>query len=148
MVQTRPEEGARELVRAANLDPDNALLLVSVGRQLINFRYVDAAIECAQAAGERMATDSPGASDLVNLQARVADACDRSEEAEAGFRKALALDPSSESFAHDLANYLVEHDRIEEAISTIEQAMPRVTSTGRLEQDLKTIARLFPNYDT
>lgn len=148
MAESRPEEGARELVCAANLGVKDPLLLVSVGRQLINLRYVDAAIECARAADELIPVDSPDASDLRNLHARIAAECGRNEEAEADFRAALALDPLSESFAHDLVNFLVETDRVEEAIATIKESLPRVSSTRRLEQDLETIAQPSPNDET
>jgi tetratricopeptide (TPR) repeat protein len=100
------------------LSPDDAYALSSRSHVLAQLGHLDAAIADA----ERLTRLHPerSAGDWFNL-AFLLEATDRLQEAEAGFRRALALDPKLDRGWYGLGLTLIRLGRHDEAVAALER---------------------------
>lgn len=136
-------DAARVLAQAVALDPNNPVIVVRAGRQLVSLGYVDAAESYANHAAGVVPDDWPFRAFLISLQARVAADRGRDDLAEPGLREAIALEPSNEGFVKDLAEYLFQRGRVSEARAVIDDAVADVSHPEVLYAARDTIIKSF-----
>lgn len=74
------------------------------------------------------------APELLNLESNFAALDGEDERAEEGLRLAVKREPKMESLAVDLAKFLADRDRHEEALSVVDEAMKRTKGTMYLKR--------------
>jgi Flp pilus assembly protein TadD len=134
LLAIRPEDAAAEAIKAVELDPGEPIRLVRAASLLVGMKHFDSAREYAKRARKLAKSDFPLMAGLINLEAHLAAVDGREEEAESGFRRAVALDPETEVLALDLAQYLSRHDRQAEALEVIDQSLTTARHTERLRR--------------
>lgn len=122
--EIRPDDVAAEAAKAAELGPDDPVVLVRAGQILINEGDREAARSCASRANELMPPDSIFMADLDNLNGRVAARMGEHNLAEEKFRSAQRREPESSSHSLSLARFFWARGRDEDALTVIDESLP------------------------
>lgn len=123
--EIRPEDVVAEATKAAELGPDDPVVLVRAGHILINEGDREAARSCASRANELMPPDSIFMADLDNLTGRVAARMGEHDLAEEKFRSAQRREPESFSHSRSLARFFWARGRDEDALTVIDESLRR-----------------------
>lgn len=130
----RIDDVAEEAEKAAELGRNDPVILVRAGHLLLNRGEVEAARSCAARANELAAPEFLFYPELLNLDGHLATRNGNDELAEESFRLAVKREPSGGMLAVDLAKFLAERDRQEEALEVIEEALTQAKHTESLER--------------
>lgn len=133
------EDGVREVRRAVELDPYESWYLIRAAWKMFDWVSPELARDYAARAREMGGGDSVFGAELVQLEAHFAVEDGEEEAAEAGFRLALEREPGCEWIAVDLAEFLAERGRQDEALELVQQALQTSKSKDvltRLEAEL------------
>jgi tetratricopeptide (TPR) repeat protein len=134
LLAVRPEEVVAEAVKAIELDPDEPIRLTRAASLLFNRGEIETARSYVERA-KRLAThDFSFRPELLNLESHFAAHDGNDEMAEDGLCRAMEQKPNGEMFAFDLAKFLVERNRREEALGIIHEALTRVNRKEPLER--------------
>ena len=129
----RPEDVATEAAKAVELDPDNPAILVSAGHRLLFGGEREAAKSCAVRAEELVQPDSLLIPSLLNLKGSIAALNREDDLAEDNLRSAMEGERDNGSFARNLAVFLAERGRLQEAVAVLDEALKHVEDKDALE---------------
>lgn len=135
LLMFRPEDVLSQLKKAVELSPNDPVILVRAGNQMLNEGDIEAARSCAARASALASPHFILKSGLVSLDGRIAAFDGDDELAEEKLRRAAAEDPEYSSFAINLARFLNERDRRVEAIAVVDHAL----ATCRMKDGLKEL---------
>lgn len=144
LLEIRPEDALREIVRAIELDPSEPVRLTNAARTMYTMKQLDHARLYAKRAKELAPEDFPFKPELLNLESKFAALEGKDSVAEKGLRLAMASEPEGEFFAFDLATFLVERGREAEALEVIDKALKRTKEKNYLK-NLRTEILREPN---
>lgn len=133
LLDYRPEDVAAEAARAAELAQDDPATLVRAGHLLIS-RDREAARACATRANEVVQPGFVLMSGLMHLDGTLAALDGEDDLAEEKLRSATASDPDNEPWAGQLAVFLAERGRTEDAVEVLDEALKHVEHKTRLEK--------------
>ncbi|MDQ3724440.1 MAG: hypothetical protein M3335_00885 [Actinomycetota bacterium] len=132
LLEFQPDDVAVHALQAAEMSPDDPIILVRAGGLLLNRGEADSARFCLKRARE-LAGDNfilmPG---LLNREGLLAMLDQNFELAEQNLRAAVESEPTSEPFAIDLVRFLVVRGRHEEAVEVIDQTLTLVENKDAL----------------
>jgi Tfp pilus assembly protein PilF len=131
----RPDDVAAEAAKAVELSPDDPVILVRAGHQLLGRGDVEAARACAVHANEMAQPGFVLESGLVSLDGLLAAIDGEDDLAEEKLRRALAEDPDYSIVSINLARFLNERNRQTEAIAVIDDALEKC----RMKEGLKEL---------
>jgi Flp pilus assembly protein TadD len=129
----RPDDVAAEAVKAVELAPDDPATLMRAGHVLLGRDRV-AARSCASRANELAKPDFVLMGGLDNLNGLLAAFAGEDELAEEKLRSAVDREPSSESFAKNLAVFLAERGRLQEGAEVLDEAIKHIEHKDELER--------------
>lgn len=133
LIAFRPDDVAKEAAQAAELGTNNPEVLVRAGHRLLFGGQIEAAESCANRARTLAPPDFPFMPNLLNLTGRIAALKRDDDLAEQELRSAVVCDPAHESYAQDLAVFLAERERLEDAIAVLDEALKHVEDKGEIE---------------
>jgi len=134
LLDFRPEDVAAEAARAVELAQDDPATLVRAGHLLVHRGDRETARACAARANEVAQPDFVLMSGLVHLEGVVAALDGEDDLAEEKLRSATASDPDNEPWAGQLAVFLAERGRLEDAVEVLDEALKHVEHKARLEK--------------
>ena len=134
LLEFRINEVATEASRAAELGSDDPIILVRAGGFLLNRGALDAARSCFERAREMAGPDFLLMPGLLNREGLLGILDRNFELAEEKLSAAVKSEPTSESFANDLARLLASRGRLAEAVEVVDQALPMVKEKDDLER--------------
>lgn len=134
LLAVRPADAVSETKKAISLDPDEPIRLTRAASLLFSLDEIETARVYATRAKELAEPDFSFFPELINLDGNFAALEGKDELAEQDLREAVEQDPSGETFAVDLAKFLSDRDRQEEALAVIDQALPRTPRKEPLER--------------
>lgn len=123
LLVTQPEEAARQVARAASLAPDDPVLLTRGAGILLSAGYTE---EAQSYVGHALDLTPDGfvlEADLINLSGCILALHGEAALAEEALREAIALEPSNGPFVRDLARFLVQRGRLNEALEEVDRAL-------------------------
>jgi Flp pilus assembly protein TadD len=130
----RPDDVAAEAAKAAELGFDDPRILVGAGHRLLFGGDIEAARSCAERAAELAQPGFVLMPSLASLKGLVAALSGEYDDAEKELRLAIDGDPTHASFAGDLAVFLAEHGRLNEAVEVLDEALKHAKEKDKLEQ--------------
>jgi Flp pilus assembly protein TadD len=133
----RPEDVAVEAGKAVELGPDDPSILVRAAHLQLSRGQVAIAQDYATRARTLVRPDFIFMSGLLNLEGRLAALQGADDLAEEKLRSAVDSDPGFSSFSADLARFLADRDRQDEALDVIEKGLAHTDHRDELEH-LKT----------
>lgn len=134
LLAVRPQDAIPEITKAIELGPDEPIRLTRAAGILFKMGQVETARSYATRAKDLASPDFLFMPYLVNLDSHFAALEGKDDVAEEGFRLAVEQEPDGETFAVDLAKFLSDRDRQEEALAVIDQALPRTPRKEPLER--------------
>jgi Flp pilus assembly protein TadD len=134
LMEFRPDEVGTEALKALAIGPDDPIFLTRIAGPLIFAGLVDEARSSVVRARELAPTRFAFEPNLKNYEGVIAALDGKDEIAEARYRSAVAEEPENTPFAVDLARFLANRGRKEEAIAVIDEALPRVRDKDRLRE--------------
>ena len=147
LLMFRPEDVLSELEKSVELSPDDPVILVRAGNQLLNEGHIEAARSCAARASELASPDFILRSGLVSLEGRLAAIDGKDDLAEEKLRRAATEDPDYSSFPINLARFLNERDRQTEAIAVVDHALANCRVKNGLKELREEILGTGPEDD-
>lgn len=123
LLPINPEAAVAEAVKAIELDPDEPLRLTRAANMLFHMGRTDRARSYAARAKELAKPGFLFYPALLNLEGHFAAIDGNDELAEERLRLALEQEPDGGAFAVDLARFLAERDRKEEALGIIDDVL-------------------------
>lgn len=123
LLAINPEDAVAEAAKAIELDPDEPIRLTRAANMLFNMGQIDQARSYAARAKELARPDFLFYPALLNLDGHFAAIDGNDELAEERLRLAVEREPSGGMLAVDLAKFLAERDRQEEALEVIDEAL-------------------------
>jgi tetratricopeptide (TPR) repeat protein len=130
-----PGRAVTEIAKAAEIDPDDPTLLVRAAHLMYGMKQFDHARSYAKRANELAPEEGfVFAPELLNLESNLAALDGEDELAEEGLRLAVEREPKMEPLARDLAKFLADRGREDEALSVINEALKRTNGTKYLER--------------
>lgn len=120
---TRPDDTAAQLSKAAELGSDDPVIQVMVGHRLLNEGDVEAARACAARAADLIDDDFALAADMDRLIGRIAARDGDDVIAEARLRSAFQREPELPTHSLDLARFLWARGRNEDALTVIDESL-------------------------
>lgn len=124
------------LADASNQQPESLDTLEAYLAALTGEGRMDDALKTIKAAGARF----PGEARLLLLQARVDDAVDHTNDAEAAYKKAIAADPQKTEASLGLARLYLRLHRYAEAKPPLEEALSRQPDNALVHLGLGELA--------
>lgn len=134
LVAFRPDDVATEAAKAAELGFDDPRILVGAGHRLLFGGNLEAARTCATQASELAQPGFVLTASLANLKGRVAALSGEDDHAENELRAAIEGDPTHAPFASDLAVFLAEHNRLNEAVGVLDETLEHAEEKDKLER--------------
>jgi thioredoxin-like negative regulator of GroEL len=127
LLEYGPDRAGEEALKALELGPDDdPVFLVRVANPLMHADLIEEARTAIARARELAPPDFLFEPELQNGEGKLAAIDGRFEVAEPLYRSALAAEPDNGPFALDLARFLKNRGRPEEAVAVIDEAIPRV----------------------
>jgi len=141
LVPIRPDDARWETARAVQLNPDDPGLLARAARVMLDLGNLESAdAYSSRALGFERGASFVFAPDLDNVRGVVDALRGEPELAERELRSAHETDPRRPGFAKDLATFLSEQGRTEEAVlvldRTIAGGLDTLDSLGKLRRTL------------
>jgi Flp pilus assembly protein TadD len=140
LVPVDREKARWEAARAIKLDTNDPGRLVRTARLMLNLGEVEAARSYATRAAQFAPEDFVFAPELNAVGGILAAIAGEFELAEDALRAAHAAEPDRETFARDLARFLRERRRPNEALAVIDEAIAAGADANDLEVIRKEIA--------
>jgi len=140
LLTVRPEDGAREVMAAIELDPDEPNRLARAADLLFSLAHFDESREYAFRARALGGSDFLFSPELTRLEADFALRDGDEDAAERGYRRAIELEPDDEALATHLAKFLVERERQGDAMEVVEGALQTAKSKDDLTRMRREIA--------
>jgi HEAT repeat protein len=134
LAEIRPDDVAAEAAKAAELGPDDPVVLVRAGHLLLTNGDRDAARSCASRATQLMSPDSVFMSNLDNLNGLLAAFAGEDDLAEEKLRSAVEREPDFEPFIRNLAVFLAERGRLREGAEVLDEALKHVEKKDEIER--------------
>ena len=119
----RPEDVAAEAAKAVELGPDDPVILVRAAYLLLGRGEIEAARSHAARTKELVTPDFLFYPELLGLEGRLAVLDGDDDLAEERMRVALEREPSGEMLAFELAKFLADRAREEEALEVIDDTL-------------------------
>jgi Flp pilus assembly protein TadD len=119
----RPDDAVSEALRAVELDPREPVLLTRVAYIMSELDHPELARRYAAQARELGGSDFLFAAELDHLESRFALEGGDEDAAEKGFRLSFEREPQGPMFAVDLARFLGQRGRRDEALEVIERGL-------------------------
>lgn len=135
----RPDNVAWEAATAIKLDPDNPWRLVRAASLLFHRGEIDAARSYVGRAAQLAPSGFEFAPELAHLGGRIAAIDGDRDLAEESLRAALEAEPDRPEFARDLAQFLCDQDRCDEARDVVDSSLsvnPRDRELNQLRHRL------------
>lgn len=126
LADSRPDDAPEQLAEAIRLDVDNPMRLTRAARLLLTLGYLDAATSYISRAIDLTPDGFDFEAEMLNVSGLIAAAKGHDEFAEEALREAAELDATNEFFVRDLARFLADRDRTQEAVTVIDVSAPRV----------------------
>lgn len=123
LLAINPEDAVAEAAKAVELDPDEPIRLTRAANMLFNMGQIDRARSYVARAKELAKPDFLFYPALLNLDGHLAAIDGNDELAEERLRLAVEREPSGGMLAVDLAKFLAERGRQEEALEVIDEAL-------------------------
>jgi tetratricopeptide (TPR) repeat protein len=130
----RPEDVVAEASLAVDLGHDDPGILVRAGHLVFSRGEIELARDWARRANEVADPDFLQRGGLENLYGRLAVVDGERDVAESWFRSAVKRDPAFPSFAEDLAQFLKNQGRTEEALKVVDNAIAQVGERDNLKK--------------
>jgi Flp pilus assembly protein TadD len=140
LLEIRPDDAVREATKAIDLDPDEPIRLTRAARLLFNMAEIEVARSYATRAAELTPDGFLFTAELANLGGLLRALDGEDELAEEALRMAMELKPDQEGLARDLAKFLADRGRVEEAVKVIDQALKLAKRREELERLREEIA--------
>lgn len=134
LLAIRPSDVAAEAAKAVELGPDDPVILVRAAHLLLGRGEVEAARAHLNRAKKRVKPGFILMSGVVNLEGRLAAVDGRDDLAEKKFRAAVASDPALPALAIDLAGFLANQGRQEEALEVLDDALTHTEAKDELKR--------------
>lgn len=134
LLAIRPDDAAPEIIKAIEMDPDEPVRLTRAAGILFKIGDVERARSYTTRAKELAPPNFLFKAYLLNLDSHFAALEGQDKSAEEGFRLAMEQEPDGETFAVDLAQFLADRDRLPEALSVIDEALPQAKRREPLER--------------
>lgn len=125
LLDAQPRAALSEIAKAVEMDPKEPILLARAARIMYDMKQLDRARAYTKRAQEFAPEDFVFGPELLNLESNFAALDGNDEMAEAGLRLAVEREPRMDVLACDLASFLVERGRHEEALDVIDEALKR-----------------------
>jgi Flp pilus assembly protein TadD len=123
-----------EVAKAVELGPDNPAILARAAGLMIGREEIEAARSYAVRARELVPPDFALMAGLENTEGSLAYFDGDYVRAEEKLRSAVARQPENEHFARELAVFLAERGRLEDAIEVLGEALKHVKADDELER--------------
>jgi tetratricopeptide (TPR) repeat protein len=134
LLEVRPRVGLSEIAKAIELDPDDPVRLTRAARIMYSMKQFDRARSYAKRAKDLAPENFVFGPELLNLESNFAALDGKDDLAEEGLRLAVEREPEMEVLAWDLAKFLVDRAREEEALSVIDEALKRTKTNKYLKR--------------
>jgi tetratricopeptide (TPR) repeat protein len=135
LLLSSPRQGLSEIAKATEIDPTDPTLLTRAAHIMYSMKQLDHVRSYAKRAKELAPEDEfIFAPELLNLESNFAALDGEDDRAEECLRLAVKREPKIESLAVDLAKFLADRDRCEEALSVVDEAMKRTKGTMYLRR--------------
>lgn len=134
LLLSQPTAALAEIAKATEVDPNDPLLLTRAARIMYSSKQFDRARSYVKRAKELAPRKFIFGPELLNLESNLAALDGKDELAEEGLRLAVEREPKMELLALDLAEFLADRGRQEEALRVIDEALKRTTRTKYLER--------------
>jgi Flp pilus assembly protein TadD len=134
LLALRPEDAPWQFAKAIELDPQDPVRLTRAAVMLFHLGELSAARSYGARAAKLVPPDFVFAPELANLGGLLAALDGDDALAEDGLRAAVEAEPNRESFARDLAKFLAERHRTEEALKVVDDALELTGDREKLER--------------
>ena len=139
-LELEPEKVSSYAIRAAELGADDADVQVQAGHLLLGRGEIDAARRCAMQARRFAGPDFVLMAGLEGLEGKLASLAGEYDRAEELFRSAVEREPEYSTYPVDLARFLTNWDRKDDALAVIDESLKRVKDKHDLERMRSRIA--------
>lgn len=134
LLLSQPEVALSEIAKATEVGSSDPVLLTRAARLMYSMKQFDHARAYAKRAKELAPKKFKFGPELLNLESNFAALDGNDQVAEEGLRLAVQREPKMELLALDLAEFLADRGRQEEALGVIDEALKRAQRTKYLKR--------------
>lgn len=134
LLDVRPDDVVPEAIKAVELAPNDAMMLTQAASLILNRGDVEAARPYVTRAEELAPEGFIFMAELKGLAGQIRAHDGDDEFAEDALRSAVELKPDQEGLARDLAEFLADRYRMEEAVEVIDRALKLAKKKEQLER--------------
>jgi len=134
LLVSQPKAALAETAKATEIDPSDPILLTRAARLMYGMEQFEVARSYTKRAKELAPEKFIFGPELLNLESNFAALDGKDTLAEEGLRLAVEREPKMELLALDLAKFLVDRGRQEEALEVINEALGRTKETKYLKR--------------
>lgn len=134
LLEGDPSAGLSEIAKAITLDPNDSVKLTRAAQIMYDLNQLDHARTYTKRAKDHAPENFLFGPELLNLESKFAALDGKDELAEEGLRLAVEREPKMEGLAIDLAKFLADRGRQDEALGVIDEALTRTRGTKYLER--------------